>query len=75
MTYNRTWAVVCDLCVEKWRMVTCNLEMAAKRAGCEYATAFRDGTKASWTELTPAKTGAVMQSQNTPWCSRPKTWN
>ena len=44
VSLDRTWSVVRDQWVAKWKIVTRASDMAAKRGGYESATALRDGT-------------------------------
>ena len=47
MSLNRTWSVVRDQWVAKWKMVKHASDMAAKRGGYKSAAALRAGTTAN----------------------------
>ena len=47
MSLNRTWSIVRDQWVAKWKMVTRASDMAAKRGGYESAAAPRSGATAN----------------------------
>ena len=47
VSLDRTWSVVRDQWVAKWKMVTRTSDMAAKRGGYESVAALRAGTTAN----------------------------
>ena len=64
VTLDRTWSVVRDLWVAKWKMMTRASEMAAKRGGYESAAALRAGAKANLEAPAPTATSVTRAAWN-----------